>query len=480
MAREEGARTGLTDDPRWWLRATLAALVAFAVLRLPLLTHYPPWTDEVWSLDVTPATWARLLRWYADDQTHPPLYYAMLWAWARIGGTSLAFMRLLPALIGIATAIPVVDICRSLSLSRRATAVAITMTAFAPTLIAYSLELRSYPLLSLLSALSLALWLRARRADAPARTIWWLTLVNGALLWTHFFGALTIAAEGADALLAARHRLKAMIVSGLASLLLLAPWIAYVVHRAGITGHNLEVVNWIARPAIGDLYDPFRAWLGVTPWVAADLVACIASLTIVAVWAYRARGPAVPVVLAFVVPVVIAFLYSLYSARSAWIDRYLIEAAVPFLVALAAATTALAPTRAVLAWLPAVWVAATSWQWRAADQDKVHFERIVAAIDAAPATGDTVFAESGTEGGPLRWSGHQRGSRLVVRVVPSLAALEADHGWLLWSEQHPPRGLPPLAALRRRGYTLGTPVWEKGMNGDSVVAAPFTKRGVAR
>jgi uncharacterized membrane protein len=480
MARENGAQTGLTDDPRAWRRATLAALVAFALLRLPLLTHYPPWTDEVWSLDITPATWARLLRWYADDQTHPPLYYAMLWVWARIGGTSLGFMRLLPALIGTATAIPVVDICRSMALSRRATAVAITMTAFAPTLIAYSLELRSYPLLAFLSATSLALWLRVRSARAPRATLWWLTLVNGALLWTHFFGALTIAAEGADALFAARHRLKAMIASGIGSLALLGPWIAYVVHRARITGHNLEVVNWIARPTIGDLSDPFRAWLGVTPWVAADLVACVVAITLVAVWARRMGEGAAPLVLAVVVPVIVAFAYSRYSARSAWIDRYLIEAAVPFLIAVAAAASALAPKRALLAWLPAAWVALTSWQWRTADEDKVHFERIAAAIDAAPASGDTVYAESGTEGGPLRWSARVRGSRLVVRVVPSLAALDSERGWMIWSEQHAPRGLPPIAALRRRGYALGTPIWEKGMNGDSVVAVPFTKPGPTR
>ena len=46
-----------------------------------------------------------VLRHHADDQSHPPLFYLLLWIWRWIGGDGLAWVRLLPALIGIATAI---------------------------------------------------------------------------------------------------------------------------------------------------------------------------------------------------------------------------------------------------------------------------------------------------------------------------------------------------------------------------------------
>ena len=60
------------DDARWWRRAAIGGVLAFAVLRLATLTHYPPWTDEVWTFGILPQTFRRLLRWFAGDQRHRP------------------------------------------------------------------------------------------------------------------------------------------------------------------------------------------------------------------------------------------------------------------------------------------------------------------------------------------------------------------------------------------------------------------------
>ncbi len=68
-----------------------------------------------------------------------------------------------------------------------------------------------------------------------------------------------------------------------------------------------------------------------------------------------------------------------------------------------------------------------------------------------------------------------------MRYVPTVDSITVPSGWLMWSDDHPPHGLPPDALLLRRGYRLGAPTGVGGMwdyqrgRLASVVARPFTR-----
>ena len=77
-------------------------------------------------------------------------------------------------------------------------------------------------------------------------------------------------------------------------------------------------------------------------------------------------------------------------------------------------------------------------------------------------------------GTAAQWIARSVAPSVTVRMIRSVGAVPADSGWILWSEAHPPRGLPPAAALIRRGYRIGVPVYSLGMR-DSVIALPFSR-----
>ena len=472
----------MTDDARWWRRAAIGGVLVFAVLRLATLTHYPPWTDEVWTFGILPQSFRRLVRWFADDQTHPPLFYVLLWCWERIGGTSLAWLRLFPSLIGCLTAVPLVWLCRAARLDRRSTLLAIAIGAMMPVLVAYSNETRSYALVVFLTATSLACWLRMRERDAPPFAFGMLTAVNILLVYTHFFGVLVVVAEWCDSLRPARRRVGAMTWSGALTAVALVPWAAYVLHRGAITGHQLQVVDWIVRPNLPDIIEPYTWLLGGSPWLAADLVMAVAVGGAITVWLLKTRSTAegdagMSLLFAATIPVLITFAFSVIAPRSAWVLRYMIVIAAPLIVLVAAVLTGLAARHFVLrAAVPtvfALWVAGTASQWIRMDNEKVHFDRIATAISArgGPAV---VYSEEYVDGAPLQWIARFVAPSITVRMIHSVGAVPADSGWILWSEAHPPSGLPPAAALIRRGYRIGVPVFSLGMR-DSVIALPFSR-----
>jgi hypothetical protein len=292
---------------------------------------------------------------------------------------------------------------------------------------------------------------------------------------------LIVIAEWCDSLRAPRLRFKGMTISGALTALALVPWGGYVAYRARITHHQLEVVDWITRPMLHDLIEPYAWLLGGSPWYAADLAVAVIAGGAIAYWLLKKRGTAqgdagITLLVAVTVPVLITFAFSTVAPRSAWVMRYMIVVAVPLVVLVAASVNSIAPRfRSVTPALLALWVAGTAAQWLRADQEKVHFERIAAGIAARGGTPAVVYSEDLTDLSPLAWSAKNISPPITVHPIVSIDSVHADGGWILWGEAHPPRGLPPAAALIRRGYALGEPVFSTGMH-DSVIALPFSRR----
>ena len=77
--------------------------------------------------------------------------------------------------------------------------------------------------------------------------------------------------------------------SGAVTALSLVPWGAYVVHRGALTGYQLQVVDWIIRPKLPDLIEPYVWLLGGSPWFAVDLAMVVAVGGVITFWLVRTR-----------------------------------------------------------------------------------------------------------------------------------------------------------------------------------------------
>src|SRR5947209_16693495 len=165
--------------------ATPAALVAGLVLLAAFLRFA---TLHVQSYDYDELQTVRLLRMHfgsmlagiARDESTPPLYYVLAWAWSKAFGTGEAGLRALSALFGTAM-VPLVYVTAKRLASRRAALVAALLISVSPWLVWYSQEARTYALVALLGALSF--W-SFTEALAGRRGVIWAWALSSALAIT--------------------------------------------------------------------------------------------------------------------------------------------------------------------------------------------------------------------------------------------------------------------------------------------------------
>ncbi len=124
------------------------------------------WFDEFASLRVAVLEGASTAALRAGD--HPPLYFLLLHAWARLG-SGLAFLRLPSVACGVGTVALLMVWLRPHG--RRASWIAGLLGATLPAFLVASQEVRHYALLLLLTALS---YLLASRLDDPRHPGWYL------------------------------------------------------------------------------------------------------------------------------------------------------------------------------------------------------------------------------------------------------------------------------------------------------------------
>jgi mannosyltransferase len=134
----------------------MGAVVCTALaVRLYRLSSWDLTVDEGFGLHAAALSFGGMLRFIASYDSHPPLFYIMLWAWVRAGlGDSTFTLRLLPLIFGVASAILAYLIGKSL-LDQRVAFLGALLIALSPFLIRWSQEARMYSLLPLLSLCSL-------------------------------------------------------------------------------------------------------------------------------------------------------------------------------------------------------------------------------------------------------------------------------------------------------------------------------------
>lgn len=240
-----------------WLLGGIIVLAA--VIRVVVLDNQSLWADEALTAYETRLSFSAMLHVVRTVEVTPPLYFVLVWGWAKLLGSGPEVLRALSAIAGIAL-VPIAYAATRELVSRRAGLVAAALMAVNPFAIWYSQEARAYMLLALLTGAAFLACTRSLRAPTRGNLIAW-ALLSALALATHFFAGFAIAPQAI--LLLWRHRTRATAIAAAvvaAAQLAMLPlaisdtsashgtgWIAKVpiTHRIATTA-----VEWVA----GNLY----------------------------------------------------------------------------------------------------------------------------------------------------------------------------------------------------------------------------------
>ncbi len=259
----------------WISLAAVVVAVAFALKALVLIDATALWGDELYSVgksfQSSPQAMVEMLR----EDTHPPLYYALLWCWGQVVGQTPISLRLLSWLAYLAGG--AVMVAQALALAdgpqrQRVLALSMVLAFCSPYPVRFAIEGKSYALLVLLVALAWW-WRRAQRPVAYG--------VAAALAGlTHFYGLfLMLAAAAWDG---SQRRWTLATAALLGSLPAIA-WIGYAADYL----FSSRSGSWIGRPDFALLEDTLARGLGLWPLPKLALV-------LVLVWGLRRWGGMAP------------------------------------------------------------------------------------------------------------------------------------------------------------------------------------------
>ena len=174
----------------------LGALIILAlVLRLASVRQQSFWYDESLTVADSHLPFSRMLGLVLGQETTPPAYFILAWAWSRIAGSGELGLRLFSVLCGTAT-VPVAYAAAARLFSRRTALITALLVATSPFMVWYSQEARSYALLVLVAALSF--WAFARAfSSADSRSLAWWAVASSASLIVHYFAIFLVLAEAA-------------------------------------------------------------------------------------------------------------------------------------------------------------------------------------------------------------------------------------------------------------------------------------------
>lgn len=463
-------------SPRVAHAALLGLIVAaFLGLRLWNLAAVCLDDDEVFSLLAARQDWSGLWATAGRDISHPPLFYLMLKAWILVGGESLLWLRLLPALIAASAVVPFLLLCRERRLGPFVTSLALFLWAANGLLIYYAQHLRDFILLQALSVWSL--WFLARwagRPEASRRDLLGLLVANLLAVYAHYWGWILVGTEFLVLLAVARRRCLPFVLTSLLLLVCYAPWAYTVAQAIRAKGTATGQIEWIGKPALKDLVwfagemngtleFPRSTLVGIALFGAPVLLWCVAAARGRQEGCPARREHLVPLLLLASVPVVVTFVASHVLPQSLWATRQLLFSIVPYHLIVAIGTGRLRrpAARAALALALCAWSAYAAVVAIRTECVKVPYDRLFATLvarDAAEGGGGdvVVYADEGffrhvaklhlTE----RW-----GARCRHVLVERFEDVQGDRFWVLYRRTGWKKDPPPQATLERMGYRCG-------------------------
>ncbi len=304
--------------------AALTAMVAVAAaLRFAWLGQHSVWADEAFVASATRLSWKDLFDFLARADAHPPLYYALMKAWASVAGTGEAALRAPSACAGSLSVLLTYALARRVS-SEPVSRVGALLVALSPFAIMAGQQARMYPLLSAL-AVGATLGL-ANSVERGSLARWGAYVLLATLtIYTHYLGFLVLVAHGIWVALLARRRFIAWLGGMAAAAILYLPWSVALATRAADAVHVGRTANGIVPYLTPDGLLALLAFGGslfgtATYWGAgasrgADHLAVLLPFVVLLGWGIAAlwprRGALMLIALPLIVPVVIAIPISL-------------------------------------------------------------------------------------------------------------------------------------------------------------------------
>jgi 4-amino-4-deoxy-L-arabinose transferase-like glycosyltransferase len=436
-------------------RAALVAIFAiFVAIRLANLTTFCLDSDEVFSVRVASLAWPAMFDAVARDAVHPPLFYVLLKLWLGIGGESRLWLRLLPFAFAIAAAPLFLLLCRRLAPRPGDSALAFLFLAANPYHVFHSQYVRMYSLLFLLSLCSmLAFDALLRDRENTTRSAALLAAANIALVYTHYFGWLLVAAEVGYAAASRGKRWMPALGASAAALLCAAPWLWMAAGAAAAKGGLSLNLGWIARPGLAQFFWHVAGLNGpIRPYALA--IALIAPFTVVLVaglrsaWLRDGAALRMPLALALAPPLM-AFVASNVAPHAVWESRYLMVAAAPYFVLMAIAIGSLGPrARRFAAPGAAVFLLYGAVQLSMWPEPRVDIEAVARRIAARPAPAysfDRPLAYT------LQYFVRRHGEGAVMPAKAG-AAIHCDNCWIVTTNHCCRAILNPVVMLEKQGY----------------------------
>lgn len=384
----------MTRQGARWLVSGIVCLGM--IVRGYALTAKSIWFDEAFTWRLIQFSWREVIARAATD-VHPPLYYLGLKIWSIVFGSSLLSLRSFSLVMAGLTIVALYGLVALMWRSRRSGLLAAALLAVSGWYIPFASEARMYTLGTFLAVLSA--WILFKAVHAPrARLGWWLgyALCATALIYTHYYGLFTVAAEViwvlGYILVATRGRIGEIIQSptillaGLSWALIVAlfsPWLPVLLRQTTQVRALFwiaTVTRWAAPDTIYQMFIPGGAMM----FVLLPLLVCIGT----AVWlvlapAARRRhtiGAAWLTVLAVAVPFGVSLAVS-WLGKPVYQDRYLVFT-FPFLLAGVAAGIMLLPgrwTRRVITTVVIISFIGLAWRYYS-ELDVVHKPGLQAAV----------------------------------------------------------------------------------------------------
>lgn len=340
------------------------------------LAAYSLSTDEIFSLLAARYDWSGLIAFVVEDVNHPPLFYLLLKLWIGIGGESLLWLKLFPALTAIATIIPFFFLCRELKLQATEVTLALLLMAVNGYLIYFAQELRMYSLLLFFTVCSLWLFVRFFNSEIGSKKkLWALFAVNILLVYTHYFGWLVVGVEFIFLLFGERRKLKSFLLLVAGLILCSSPW-AYAVAQALRRRELGENLAWMERPDLYSLLEYYALLNGRLEFRWHTYLRLLLFGCPILLWAWyvltgaqaedkrRRRTTFWWLFLFSFLPVAISYSVSQVLTQPVWHPRYLIIVAVPYMILVAVAVHQLRPNwiRTVIMVLIVGWAAVAGFR----------------------------------------------------------------------------------------------------------------------
>ena len=298
------------------------------LLRIYGLSKYDFWYDEAISVITAETIVYQNFFDYGKYFTDPPLFYFLLKFWMLLGKSEF-LLRLLPLIFGFLSIISIYFVGKVL-FNKKVGLIGMFLLAISPFHIYYSQELRSYALVTLLTLMSIYLFVRILKENKLLLWIWFIVFTVFCL-YSHNIGLFLLPAENIYFFsFYEKHKkiCSRWLISQLTILLFYVPWLVMLIYQI-IKIQIPLAFFWVPKPSPQVIIHTFNIFnLGYNATRAAYLYAFLIflSLFLWGVWKGKEEKTKIYLLLYWLfVPIIITiFISTILKQGSLYLYRTLI------------------------------------------------------------------------------------------------------------------------------------------------------------